>query len=113
MKPCPFCGTRPEYRDHIGYESYIGCVAWGWMQCPTCLNSSGEGEVCRSVHWDNQGIVDQIHTRFPDMELVGTRDHYGKGFLQRNFCQMDPVAKRAISPILRAAVVKLWNHRSV
>ena len=36
LKPCPFCGSNPEYDSE--YEEYLNgkCEGWAHVYCPSC-----------------------------------------------------------------------------
>ncbi|MHC4121650.1 MAG: hypothetical protein ACYSWO_29605 [Planctomycetota bacterium] len=110
IKPCPFCGSEPEYTEWVTFVYPPGCIALAQLKCPTCVNRNGHCEVKRTIEWQNQEIVDQIHTVWPNMQLKYGHCEHGRGWLTYGG-DMDPVAKRAIQPILKRAVIALWNDR--
>lgn len=95
LKPCPFCGSKPELSTTIGYHAQLGQGARAWIWCPECKEvrfsvSLGRGEIIESLP----------HVKAP-MEKPGEP------------FRMHPTVKAAIRPVVIAAVKQLWQRRWV
>lgn len=36
LKPCPFCGGKPEILRDTSFNSHFRYKVWVWIKCPKC-----------------------------------------------------------------------------